>query len=160
MAENLRTGFGDFSISTRHMRQFPATERRSWKQKRGTLIPVDSIACRMLEPLSICTGLPSTTTSMYWPPSLGTRALCLSLWIGRVFCSTARPSSPIGWTTFSFGMTREESLRSCLRIVMASDRLFRGHPSSSVGGRRRGSRVRPDAGRALDKQLRSPLHRS
>jgi hypothetical protein len=58
------TGLGDFSISTRHMRQFPATERRSWKQKRGTLMPVDSIACRMLEPLSICTGLPSTTTSM------------------------------------------------------------------------------------------------
>ena len=59
-----RTGLGDFSISTRHIRQLPATERRSWKQKRGTLMPVDSMACRMLEPLSICTGLPSTTTSM------------------------------------------------------------------------------------------------
>ena len=40
----LATGFGDFSISTRHMRQLPATERRSWKQKRGMLMPTDSHA--------------------------------------------------------------------------------------------------------------------
>ena len=45
------TGLGDFSISTRHMRQLPATERRSWKQKRGMLMPTLSHACKMLDPL-------------------------------------------------------------------------------------------------------------
>ena len=58
------TGLGLFSISTKHMRQLPATERRSWKQKRGMLMPTLSHACRMLEPLSIWTGLPSTITSI------------------------------------------------------------------------------------------------
>ena len=31
--------------STRHMRQLPAIDRRSWKQKRGTSAPAASAAC-------------------------------------------------------------------------------------------------------------------
>eukprot|EP00966_Prymnesium_polylepis_P091066 2108183-Prymnesium_polylepis.1 len=79
------------------MRQFPATERRSWKQKRGTLMPTDSMACRMLEPLSICTACPSIVTSISCAPSRSTGAFA-PLWMGRVCGSTARPSAPIGAT--------------------------------------------------------------
>ena len=31
--------------STRHMRQLPAIDSRSWKQKRGTSAPASSAAC-------------------------------------------------------------------------------------------------------------------
>lgn len=39
-------GFGDFSTSTKHMRQFPAIESRSWKQKRGISTPATAHAYR------------------------------------------------------------------------------------------------------------------
>jgi hypothetical protein len=39
-------GFGGPPFtSTRHMRQLPAIDRRSWKQKRGTSAPAASAAC-------------------------------------------------------------------------------------------------------------------
>jgi hypothetical protein len=39
-------GFGGPPFtSTRHMRQLPAIDRRSWKQKRGTSAPASSAAC-------------------------------------------------------------------------------------------------------------------
>ena len=93
-----RTGFGDFSISTRHMRQLPATDKRSWKQNRGTLMPTDSIACRMLDPFSIWTLCPSIVTSIICAPSFGTSAEPLPLWMGSVDGRTASPSSPIAAT--------------------------------------------------------------
>lgn len=40
------TGLGDFSISTKHMRQLPAMDRRSWKQKRGISTPATAQAYR------------------------------------------------------------------------------------------------------------------
>ena len=40
-------GFGGPPFtSTRHIRQVPATDSRSWKQKRGTSAPAASQACR------------------------------------------------------------------------------------------------------------------
>lgn len=36
--------FGALSISTKHIRQFPATDSRSWKQKRGICTPTCSQA--------------------------------------------------------------------------------------------------------------------
>ena len=43
-------GFGERSISTRHMRQFPAMESRSWKQKCGISLPASMQACITVEP--------------------------------------------------------------------------------------------------------------
>ncbi len=39
------TGFGAPFSSTRHMRQLPAIDSRSWKQKRGISAPASSHAC-------------------------------------------------------------------------------------------------------------------
>ena len=39
------TGLGEPLSSTRHMRQLPAIESRSWKQKRGISAPAASHAC-------------------------------------------------------------------------------------------------------------------
>src|SRR5205085_6518791 len=39
------TGFGEPFSSTRHMRQLPAIDSRSWKQKRGISAPAASHAC-------------------------------------------------------------------------------------------------------------------
>ena len=39
------TGLGEPLSSTRHMRQLPAIESRSWKQKRGISTPAASHAC-------------------------------------------------------------------------------------------------------------------
>ena len=40
------TGLGAPFSSTRHIRQLPAIDRRSWKQKRGISAPAASHACR------------------------------------------------------------------------------------------------------------------
>jgi hypothetical protein len=56
------TGLGVFSISTRHIRQLPAIDSRSWKQKRGTSAPASSHACMTVEPAGTSTVLPSTTS--------------------------------------------------------------------------------------------------
>src|SRR5882757_2744046 len=52
-------GFGDFSISTRHMRQFAGTDSLSWKQKRGTSRPRRSQACSTDVPGSTSISIPS-----------------------------------------------------------------------------------------------------
>src|SRR5215469_6174423 len=57
----LATGFGEPSNSTRHMRQLPAMERRSWKQKRGISAPAASQAWSSVYSGGTCTSLPSTT---------------------------------------------------------------------------------------------------
>lgn len=43
--------FGALSISTKHIRQFPATDKRSWKQKRGICTPTFSQACGETHPV-------------------------------------------------------------------------------------------------------------
>src|SRR3974390_785435 len=55
-------GLGEPLSSTRHMRQFPAIESRSWKQNRGISAPAASHACSSVYSggTSIC--LPSTTS--------------------------------------------------------------------------------------------------
>ena len=40
----LASGFGEPTSSTRHMRQLPAIDSRSWKQKRGISTPAASQA--------------------------------------------------------------------------------------------------------------------
>src|ERR1700754_3317416 len=52
-------GFGAFSISTRHIRQFAGTESLSWKQNRGTSRPRRSQACSTDVPGSTSISTPS-----------------------------------------------------------------------------------------------------
>src|SRR3712207_9449439 len=54
------TGFGAPFNSTRHMRQLPAIDRRSWKQKRGISAPAASHACRRVYSAGTSTSMPST----------------------------------------------------------------------------------------------------
>src|ERR1700688_1665658 len=56
----LATGFGDPTNSTRHMRQLPAMDSRSWKQKRGISAPAASHACNSVYSGGTSTSLPST----------------------------------------------------------------------------------------------------
>src|SRR6516165_1922685 len=55
-------GFGGPPFtSTRHIRQLPAIERRSWKQKRGTSAPAASHAWRSVDSGGTSISLPSIT---------------------------------------------------------------------------------------------------
>src|ERR671913_1285141 len=54
------TGFGAPFNSTRHMRQLPAIDRRSWKQKRGISAPAASHACSSVYSAGTSISLPST----------------------------------------------------------------------------------------------------
>ena len=53
-------GFGAPFSSTRHMRQLPATDRRSWKQKRGISTPASSHACISVWSPETSISVPST----------------------------------------------------------------------------------------------------
>src|SRR3954447_16216395 len=54
------TGFGAPFSSTRHMRQLPAIDSRSWKQKRGISAPAASHAWSSVYSGGTSTSLPST----------------------------------------------------------------------------------------------------
>src|SRR3954447_5549884 len=54
------TGLGDPTSSTRHMRQLPAIDSRSWKQKRGISAPAASHACSSVYSGGTSISLPST----------------------------------------------------------------------------------------------------
>src|ERR1700726_2957616 len=54
------TGLGDPTSSTRHMRQLPAIDRRSWKQKRGISAPAASHACSSVYSGGTSISVPST----------------------------------------------------------------------------------------------------
>src|SRR5690349_6681392 len=56
----LATGLGEPLSSTRHMRQLPAIESRSWKQNRGISAPAASHACKSVYSGGTSISLPST----------------------------------------------------------------------------------------------------
>src|SRR5579864_4178402 len=56
----LATGLGEPASSTRHMRQLPAIDRRSWKQKRGISAPAASQAWSNVYSGGTSTSAPST----------------------------------------------------------------------------------------------------
>src|SRR5205814_4741393 len=56
----LATGFGEPTSSTRHMRQLPAIDRRSWKQNRGISAPAASHAWSSVYSGGTSISLPST----------------------------------------------------------------------------------------------------
>src|SRR6187431_1701862 len=53
------TGFGEPLSSTRHIRQLPAIDSRSWKQKRGISAPAASAACKSVNSGGTSTSVPS-----------------------------------------------------------------------------------------------------
>src|SRR6266513_3831551 len=53
------TGLGEPTSSTRHMRQLPAIDSRSWKQKRGISAPAASHACSSVNSAGTSISLPS-----------------------------------------------------------------------------------------------------
>src|SRR3954463_15060860 len=63
------TGFGAPLSSTRHMRQLPAIDSRSWKQKRGISAPAASQAWSSVYSGGTSTSMPSTM-SLVIPVSL------------------------------------------------------------------------------------------
>src|SRR5215813_395166 len=54
------TGLGEPFSSTRHIRQLPAIDNRSWKQKRGISAPAASQACSSVYSGGTSISLPST----------------------------------------------------------------------------------------------------
>src|ERR1700722_4499833 len=66
----LATGLGDPESSTRHMRQLPAIDRRSWKQNRGISAPPASQACSSVNSGGTSISLPSTMIFVIGAPPL------------------------------------------------------------------------------------------
>src|SRR5690349_8077399 len=64
-------GFGVPITSTRHMRQFPAIDSRSWKQKRGISAPAASHACSSVNSAGTSISLPSMTSLVIAAPRNG-----------------------------------------------------------------------------------------
>src|ERR1700674_2991325 len=69
------TGFGEPTSSTRHMRQLPAIDRRSWKQKRGISAPATSHACSSVNSAGTSISLPSTMSLVIAVSSLSQLAV-------------------------------------------------------------------------------------
>src|SRR4030081_2515621 len=78
----LATGLGEPLSSTRHMRQLPAIDRRSWKQKRGISAPAASHACSSVNSAGTSISLPSTMSLV----------IASSLSHLAVGCGNAQPS--------------------------------------------------------------------
>src|SRR5215467_5712865 len=60
------TGLGEPASSTRHIRQLPAIESRSWKQKRGISAPAASHAWSSVYSGGTSTSVPSTMILVTW----------------------------------------------------------------------------------------------
>src|ERR1700730_4003568 len=71
----LATGFGEPTSSTRHMRQLPAIDSRSWKQKRGISAPAASHACSSVYSGGTSISLPSTMSLVIALSSLSQLAI-------------------------------------------------------------------------------------
>src|SRR5690242_13809665 len=62
------TGLGEPLSSTRHMRQLPAIDSRSWKQNRGISAPAASHACSSVYSGGTSISLPSTMSVLMSAP--------------------------------------------------------------------------------------------
>src|SRR5271169_5168171 len=71
----LATGFGPPFTSTRHIRQLPAIDSRSWKQKRGISAPAASHACNSVNSAGTSISLPSTMSLVIAVSSLSQLAV-------------------------------------------------------------------------------------
>src|SRR3954467_5986796 len=79
-------GFGGPpTTSIRHMRQLPAIESRSWKQKRGISAPAASHACSSVYSGGTSISVPSTMSLVIGSPSLrGCRQHRLGMRVRRI----------------------------------------------------------------------------
>src|SRR6201997_1582157 len=80
----LATGFGEPATSTRHMRQLPAIDSRSWKQKRGISAPAVSHACSSVYSGGTSISLPSTMSLVIGFSSLRRHRDRLGMRVGGV----------------------------------------------------------------------------
>src|SRR5947209_2905016 len=79
-------GFGGPpTTSIRHMRQLPAIESRSWKQKRGISAPAASHACSSVYSGGTSISVPSTMSLVMMPPSLRRHTHRLGVRVRRIF---------------------------------------------------------------------------
>src|SRR5882762_626784 len=102
----LATGLGEPDSSTRHMRQLPAIESRSWKQKRGISAPAASHACSSVYSGGTSISLPST--------------------MSLVIALSGLSELAVGWCHAGGLLAEERQMR--LQIVIA-----RGLPFALVG---------------------------
>src|SRR5690242_17645848 len=72
------TGLGEPLSSTRHMRQLPAIDSRSWKQKRGISAPAASHACSSVYSGGTSISLPSTMSLVMSVPRREENQCCRS----------------------------------------------------------------------------------
>src|SRR3954468_4562420 len=80
-------GFGGPpTTSIRHMRQLPAIQSRSWKQKRGISAPAASHACSKVYSGGTSTSVPSTMSLVMMPPSLRRHAHRLGMRVRLLLC--------------------------------------------------------------------------
>src|SRR3954463_15067217 len=78
-------GFGGPpTTSIRHMRQLPAIDSRSWKQKRGISTPAASHACSSVYSGGTSISVPSTMSLVMMPPSLRRHAHGLGMRVCRI----------------------------------------------------------------------------
>src|SRR5262249_5207157 len=70
------TGLGEPLSSTRHMRQLPAIDSRSWKQNRGISAPAASHACSSVYSGGTSISLPSTMSLVMPSIHCGAGARC------------------------------------------------------------------------------------
>src|SRR5215218_667371 len=75
---------GPPTTSIRHMRQLPAIESRSWKQKRGISAPAASHACSSVYSGGTSMSVPSTMSLVILPPSLRRHAHGLGMRVRRI----------------------------------------------------------------------------
>src|SRR4051794_341128 len=83
-------GFGGPpTTSIRHMRQLPAIESRSWKQKRGICAPAASHACSSVYSGGTSISRSSTMSLVMMPPSLRRHAHQLRMRVCRILVDAA-----------------------------------------------------------------------
>src|SRR5438105_14318003 len=76
----LATGLGEPTSSTRHMRQLPAIDRRSWKQNRGISAPAASHAWSSVYSGETSISLPSTISLVIAEISQQPRTRAQDVW--------------------------------------------------------------------------------
>src|SRR5882757_7936341 len=108
-------GFGMPCTSIRHMRQLPAIESRSWKQKRGISAPAASHACSSVNSGGTSISLPSTMSLVIALSGLSELAVgwCNAGGLHR------RPHPLLG-----FGAVGRKIGRLC-RVLLAQERQMR-----------------------------------
>src|SRR5215831_53123 len=110
----LATGLGEPLSSTRHMRQLPAIDSRSWKQKRGISAPAASHACNSVYSGGTSISLPSTMSLVIYGPALPLRLRLQALHAFRQF---VEPRFQRLVTKVGIGSNAQRVRRNLVKII-------------------------------------------